>query len=455
MDNLTIMHWVYLMLTIIMCIMLIRKNDITLFCVVSIYIIAFLYSKSFLFSIQTICRGIMVAFEQFLPIFIGISLIMSMTCAMQVSGSNRLLLKPLERFLQTPTKSYLIVGITMFIVSTLIWPSPAVALIGALLVPLASKIGLSPIYTAVAINIFGHGVALSGDFFIQGVPEVAARGAGFTSNELLPYLLPIWGITSIVTIAVSICIMRKDLNKSSNIVIKRAEEVKYNKYKSVLILVFMCIFFIIDIICMLYFNITGDGATTLISGTALIMTCIISFIVYSPKDALKMIPQFVEKGFGFSIKAFAPAVLIIAFFSLGNQEYASHILDEAAPGFIDDIITQFVNNVDVTKELSTVIQMIVGALYSLDGSGFAGLSVIGNIARNIASTSEQVKILTALGQVEIMWIGGGTLIPWSVIPVAAVCNVSPGELVRKNLIPVLTGLFAGMLMAIVMMLILV
>ncbi|MFJ8071635.1 hypothetical protein ACIQZD_22220 [Peribacillus sp. NPDC096447] len=37
-------------------------------------------------------------------------------------------------------------------------------------------------------------------------------------------------------------------------------------------------------------------------------------------------------------------------------------------------------------------------------------------------------------------IGGGTLIPWALIPAAAICNVSPFELARRNLLPVTIGL---------------
>jgi C4-dicarboxylate transporter len=48
--------------------------------------------------------------------------------------------------------------------------------------------------------------------------------------------------------------------------------------------------------------------------------------------------------------------------------------------------------------------------------------------------------LTSLGQVAAIWVGGGTLIPWSVIPAAAICEVSPFDLVRRNMKPVVIGL---------------
>ncbi|MBN8253580.1 hypothetical protein [Priestia flexa] len=38
------------------------------------------------------------------------------------------------------------------------------------------------------------------------------------------------------------------------------------------------------------------------------------------------------------------------------------------------------------------------------------------------------------------FMGGSTLIPWALIPAAAICGVSPFELARRNLKPVAIGL---------------
>ncbi|MNY83629.1 hypothetical protein D3C86_2265200 [compost metagenome] len=46
-----------------------------------------------------------------------------------------------------------------------------------------------------------------------------------------------------------------------------------------------------------------------------------------------------------------------------------------------------------------------------------------------------------------IWVGGGTLIPWALIPAAAICGVSPFELARRNLKPVLVGLVATTIVA--------
>ncbi|MPM74394.1 hypothetical protein SDC9_121382 [bioreactor metagenome] len=59
--------------------------------------------------------------------------------------------------------------------------------------------------------------------------------------------------------------------------------------------------------------------------------------------------------------------------------------------------------------------------------------------------------LAALGQVITVWFDGGTVIPWAVIPVAAICNVNPQDLARKNLIPVLCGIAAAIAISMIIL----
>lgn len=90
----------------------------------------------------------------------------------------------------------------------------------------------------------------------------------------------------------------------------------------------------------------------------------------------------------------------------------------------------------------------IGAITGLDGSGFSGLPLVGSIAQTFASAGKiHVASLAALGQIITVWVGGGTIIPWGVIPVAAICGIEATELARKNLIPVLCGFAATIIVA--------
>ena len=180
--GLTTVHWIYLLFSILIFVALVRKREIVLVGIAGILAVVLVYTGSPVTAFQALCSSIVAGFSEVLYIFIGIALILTMTLAMKECGVDQALSRPLDRIRTGPGRTFLISGVIMFVVSLLIWPSPAVALMGAFFIPLAQKAGLPAIYMAVALNLFGHGAALSGDFFIQGVPAVAAESAGYTSR---------------------------------------------------------------------------------------------------------------------------------------------------------------------------------------------------------------------------------------------------------------------------------
>ena len=118
-------------------------------------------------------------------------------------------------------------------------------------------------------------------------------------------------------------------------------------------------------------------------------------------------------------------------------------------GIVNDLGVAIVALVPLTKEIAVVTLTGVGAITGLDGSGFSGISLVGSIG-NLFGTAigEGTATLTALGQIAAIWVGGGTLIPWALIPAAAICNVSPFELARRNFLPVVIGLIVTTIVAI-------
>ena len=93
--------------------------------------------------------------------------------------------------------------------------------------------------------------------------------------------------------------------------------------------------------------------------------------------------------------------------------------------------------------------MIIGGITGLDGSGFSGLPLVGSLAQTFSSAVKIDKAtLGALGQISAVWVGGGTIIPWGIIPVAAITGVDPNDLARTNFLPVIIGLLVTTIVAI-------
>ena len=106
-------------------------------------------------------------------------------------------------------------------------------------------------------------------------------------------------------------------------------------------------------------------------------------------------------------------------------------------------------NIPMNKLSVVLIQASISGLLGVGGSGFSGLPLVGTLAQVFSSAVNVNKAgMASLGQIITIWVGGGTIIPWSVIPVAAICNVEPFEVVKKNIVPVTVGLIAITIMAI-------
>jgi NADH:ubiquinone oxidoreductase subunit 3 (subunit A) len=372
---------------------------------------------------------------------------------------------PFTKLIRTPTLAYWVIGILMMVISWFFWPSPAVALMGAVLLPVAIKAKLPAIGVAVAMNLFGHGIALSGDFIIQGAPKLTADGAGIPVGDVIAASVPLVIIMGIVTTAVAFWMLKKDIKAG----ILKVDEETGGKGRieetgdgeadmkeipaaiKKLLAALVPVLFAIDILMMFILKLQGGDATALIGGTSILILIIVSFFAYKA-DPLGKITQHIIEGLQFGFRIFGPVIPIAAFFYLGDSailDIFGKVLPEGSNGLVNDLGVALAGAVPLNKGIGAVTATIVGAITGLDGSGFSGISLAGSIAKLFSiAIGSGAATLTALGQVAAIWVGGGTLIPWAVIPAAAICGVDPFELARRNLKPVVIGLIVTTIAAI-------
>ena len=344
----------------------------------------------------------------------------------------------------------------MTTVSFIIWPSPAIALVGAIMLPAALKTGLPAVWAASAMNLFGHGIALSGDFFIQGAPDITAKAAGFeNASFVIDASIPLWITMSIVTTVTAFLMMKKDL-KNVSVEITTVEYTSNSNTKPSSGMIFVAIAtpiaFLLDAYLMFKYQLRGGDATALVGGTAVIIMLLVTLIEHKLTHSFEKVTEYIRDGFIFGIKIFAPVIVIGAFFFLGSEGMAKEILGPGATGLLTDIGTYLAAKVPLSKFPVVIMQALIGGITGLDGSGFSGLPLVGSLAQTFSGAVNISKEgLAALGQITAIWVGGGTIIPWGVIPVAAICGVEPAELVRKNIIPVGAGLIATIIVAMILL----
>lgn len=453
--TLTSLHIAYIVITVAVLAALLLKKEIVLPCALGILIIGYLYKGSLIGAVQTLNNAIIHSCIELLSIIVVIALVVAMSHAMIAVGADQMLMRPVGRIIRTRNTAFWAIGLAMLIVSWLIWPSPAVALIGALLLPVASRVGLPAIWAAVAMNLFGHGAGLSSDFFIQGAPDITATAAGVDTVTVMRASLPLWAVMCVTTFAVAFFLMHRDLKQNPSLATVELHDFSRTIERprlAIAIAVLIPVALLFDVGLMVRFGITGGDATALVAGTALILMSITTIADHGVRNALEIATDHLRDGFIFAIKIFAPVIIIAGFFFLGSESFAQTVLGPDARGLLSDIGLWLAEHVPLSRASIAVLETAVGAITGLDGSGFSGLPLCGALAQTFAATgSVDVATLAALGQISTVWVGGGTIIPWGCVPVAAICGIKAADLAKKNLIPVVCGLAATTITAIILM----
>lgn len=438
---LTPLHYAYLIGVIVILAVMVLKKDTPAVCIAFLFILGLIGLKSVTGGIITVFSAVLYAGREFMEVLATIALVTSLSKCLKDLGSDYLMMVPMAGIMKTPSLTWWILGLTMFLFSLFLWPSPSVALVGAIMLPFAVKSGLNPLAAAMAMNLFGHGFALSYDVVIQGAPAISAGAAGLDTSSILRQAWPLFWAMGIVTVLSAYVLNRGQLDaRGPRLSIQAEPSGPRGPRKTALFLaVITPLAFAGDIILMLLCGLKGGDATSMVSGTALLLTCLGALLGFG-KQSLEKVTGYVTEGFLFAIRIFAPVIIIGAFFFLGGEGITSIMGEGVTRGIMNDWALWLAQNAPLTQYMAAFIQMVVGGLTGLDGSGFSGLPLTGALARTLGTATESsVPVMAALGQITAIFVGGGTIVPWGLIPVAAICNVSPLELARRNLIPVCIG----------------
>lgn len=443
----TVTHIAYFSIMLIILVAILLDKKIIMISLIGTFVVGLLYTKNLIQAISAMSRAITLVTNEFLGIIITIALITSMINILKEKGIENIFSFISQKYIKGRKSTIIFASLSMFILSLIIWPSPATVLIGALFLPIAKRNGVHPIYLASIFSIFGYGVALSGDYVIQGVPSITSGNTDVQTLDIVKQSIPLW-----LTMCISTILVYVYLTKRKNKSVQYKEKIETNnqihvvegekKIDSKSMIVFF-ISFVISVGSILSFRITGDSATSLISGTAIFVCLTIQIIDNISSKSTKKIEIFsyLEQGFKSTIGIFLPIIILSSFFFLGNSEFSNQIFGENAPNFMYDLAEIVIGSMTDSKLIIILLQLIVCGLSSIDGSGFAGLALSGNFAQIAANmTNVNQAGLAAYGQIVVIWIAGGTLIPWSLAPAAVICGVNPLDVAKKNLIPVISGL---------------
>ena len=455
--QLTLAHWLYLIFVIAVVVTMFLRKDTPLICIIGALAVGWAVTGSFLGGIQSVFNAIVVAAIELMGIVVVISLMVALSKQMETSGAAAVLIRTLGRPIKGPKSAFWFVGIITAILAYFIWPTPAVALLGSLLVPVAVSVGLSPLVAGISIAMFAYGIALTTDFVIQGAPTLVAKAAGLGVGEVMTAMVPLIIVWALIAIPISYFMSMK-LNRgydpkkdmeifgSSVVNSKSSEHSSFAKTEAVVV----ALAFLLDIILMLVFELRGGDATALLGGTAALLLLVFSILQHKG-EALEIGVDYLREGFMFGMKIFTPVFIIAALFYMGGGQ-STAIFGDAGKPLLFDLSNALAAKVPLNRFAVGPMQALVGAVTGLDGSGFSGLPLVGTLAGGLSVIAKvKASVLAALGQLTAVNTGGGTIVPWALIAVAAVTKTKPEEIARRNFIPVILGFVGATIAAIILM----
>lgn len=463
--TLTAAHWVYAAFVVLIFVFLAMKRDTGMVAIIGMFILGWIILGTPIGGLQTIFNGMVRAGIVLLDVVFIISVVVSLAKALEKIGAIELMVTPFSRLMRGPKIAWWVTGVVMLVFALFIWPSPANALVGTVVFPAARAVGLPAISTAMAMNLFGHGVGLSGDFVIQAAPKLTAEAAGLSVAEVNSAALVLDAVAAVVALAVAwFFVVRKD------IALGTTSDTEYLKFKAdaeaakgvkkeycrtaKLAAWLVPLSFLVAVVLFITLEIRGGDATAVLGGISLVLLSLFCMLDCNGNfaEGMERITDNVREGFQFGMKVFSPVFLVAGFYLAGVPDHAQAIFGDKGAPLILDIIKALSNVIPMNKVVVGFMHTILAGLTGLDGSGFNDLPLMGALANSWgAALGLNTKYLAALGQISMIWIGGGTVVPWALLPVSAITGVPAIDLARKNFLPCMAGVLAATIVAIILM----
>jgi hypothetical protein len=497
-------HWVYLISVAAIILTMILRANVVVPSVIGTFLVVFAITGSPVSALIGVFSASFVAAKELFNIFLVITFMTALLNSLKSIQADVRMVQPMRRIMRGGHVSYFIIAACTYVISLFFWPTPAVPLVSAILLPAAIAAGLPPLAGAMAIAIAGQGMALSSDYVIGVAPGISAKAAGaaVSAATVADRALVLSLITGGIALLVTYFLIRKHIVPGSPALLAnwqaRAEdgtlaeieasgtfdkaelargtsyetppgpapkvaltqaERKQIKWSRVFAVVTPLAFLgVIALMVLPRFVaglpvLRGGDAAALVGGVAVALMMLVTLAAEGPRRMLDVCPEHITDGFVFAFKAMGSVLPIAGFFFIGAHDTAAQILgmDSAqAPGLLFEIIASAQQFIPSNHFLVAFGVLIVGMVTGIDGSGFAGLPLTGTLSGALGPVvGIDPATLAAVGQMGAVWTGGGTLIAWSsLIAVAGFARVPVLEMVRALLFPVVLALFVSTICAI-------
>jgi hypothetical protein len=180
--HLTAAHWIFLAgVVVILATMIMRKN-IVVPAVLATFLTALVYTGSLVKGLSAVFNASLTAATSLFNIFLIIAMVTAMLRSLEGLGADRRMVAPFRKVMRNGHLAWWTLVIVTYFISLFFWPTPAVPLIGAVLIPVAIRAGLRPLAAGFTVAIAGQGMALSSDYVIRVAPGLSAKAASTSAT---------------------------------------------------------------------------------------------------------------------------------------------------------------------------------------------------------------------------------------------------------------------------------
>ncbi|KJK21252.1 membrane protein [Burkholderiaceae bacterium 16] len=501
-------HWVYLAGVLAIVLTMVFRANVVVPAIVATFLVTLAWTHSPVSALASIFNASFVAARELFNIFLVIALMTALLNSLKALRSDVRMVEPFRAVMKNGHAAYFMLAAITYTISLFFWPTPAIPLVSAILLPAAIAAGLPPLAGAMAIAIAGQGTALSSDYVIGVAPGISAKAAGAAVSAAMvaDRALVLSLITGGIALTMAYFSIRAqirpanaghlarwqgrapdaglagaetagsfdksvlargtahdeplgtDANIARSLSMVELRQIKWSKVFAVLTPLAFAAVIALMVVPRLGLGVAelkGGEAAAMVGGMAALLMILCTLAAEGPRKMLDVSAEHITDGFVFAFKAMGSVLPIAGFFFIGAGDTAGailHIGPGHAPSLLFELIQgagQWIPNNHVMVAFGV---LLVGMITGIDGSGFAGLPLTGTLAGALGPTvGIDAATLCAVGQMGAVWTGGGTLIAWSsLVAITGFARVPVLDAVRALLLPVLAGLAVSTMCAVVL-----
>lgn len=204
-------HWIYLAGIVVIIVVMIARKNIVIPAVTATFLTAWAFTGDVVKGLQSVFGASLTAAAELFNIFLIIALVTALLGALRPIGADQRMVEPFRAVMRNGHAAYWVLAGVTYVISLFFWPTPAVPLIGAILLPAAIRAGLTPMNAALAVAIAGQGMALSSDYVMQVAPGLSAKAAGVSATAVADRSMVLSLIVGGIALAVGYVMSRRSM----------------------------------------------------------------------------------------------------------------------------------------------------------------------------------------------------------------------------------------------------